>query len=83
MASLLCYFGQSKQSLTRLSVIPISKCPALPCTPFENQSNLVQLITLKATGLLTKHSMNEGESATDIYRVIFMFKILPHTNVTC
>ena len=41
----LCLSGQSK-SLTRLGVFPISKCPVLSCTPFENQSSQVQLITL-------------------------------------
>ena len=34
-------------------LFPISKCPAFPCTPFENQSSQVQLITLKATYLPT------------------------------
>ena len=46
-----CYYGQSKQSLTKCNIFPISKCPALSCTPFENQSSQVQLITLKATYL--------------------------------
>ena len=50
--NMLCHFGQSKQSLTRLSVFPISQCPAFSCTPFENQCSQVQFITLKATYLL-------------------------------
>ena len=44
---------------------PISKCPALSCTPFENQSSQVQIDYLKSH-LLAQHSMNEGESATDL-----------------
>ena len=32
---LLCYCGQSKQSLTKCNVFPISKCPALPHTPLK------------------------------------------------
>ena len=32
---MLCYFGQSKQSLTKRNVFPISKCPALPSTPLK------------------------------------------------
>ena len=31
----LCYCGQSKQSLTKHNVFPISKCPALPSTPLK------------------------------------------------
>ena len=27
-----CQFGQSKQSLSKCNVLPISKCPASPCT---------------------------------------------------
>ena len=46
-----CHFGQSQQSPTKCNVFPISKCPASSCTPFENQSRQVQLITLKATYL--------------------------------
>ena len=45
---MLCHCGQSKQSLTKCNVFPMSKCPALSCTP-ENQSSQVHLITLKAT----------------------------------
>ena len=48
---MLCHFSQSKQSLTKCNVFPIPQCPALTCTPFENQSSPVQLITLKATYL--------------------------------
>ena len=48
---MLCYCGQSKQSLTKCNVFPTSKCPALPHTPLKNQSSQVQLITLKATYL--------------------------------
>ena len=49
---MFCHCGQSKQSLTKCNVFfSISKCPALSCTPFENQSGQVQLITLKATYL--------------------------------
>ena len=47
----LCYCGQSKQSLTKCNVVPMSDCLALSCTPFKNQSRQVQLITLKATYL--------------------------------
>ena len=46
-----CHFGQSKQSLTKCNVFPISKCPALSTYSFESQSSPVQLITLKATYL--------------------------------
>ena len=48
---MLCHCGQSKQSLTKCKVSPILECPALSCTPFENQSCQVQLITLKVTYL--------------------------------
>ena len=48
---MLCHFSQSKQSLTKCNVFPMSKCLASSCTPFENQSNQVQLITLKVTYL--------------------------------
>ena len=48
---MLCYCGQSKQSLTKCNDFPISKCPALSYTPLKNQSSPVQLITLKATYL--------------------------------
>ena len=40
---------------------------------FENQSCQVQLITYFKSHLLAQHSMNEGESATDL-RVIFNVK---------
>ena len=51
--------------MTRLSVFPTSKCPALSCTPFENQSSQVQLMTLKVA-YFSYHSVNECESAMDI-----------------
>ena len=48
---------------------PISKCPALSCTPFEKSIKSSAIDYFKSH-LLAQHSMNEGESATDL-RVIF------------
>ena len=64
---MFCHLGQSIQSLTKLSVFHISECPALLCTPFENQSSQVHLITLKVI-YFPYYSKNEDASSTDIER---------------
>ena len=60
-----CHVGQSKQSLTKCNVFPISQMSCIVTYSSESQSSPVQLITLKAT-YLPNILLNEGESATDL-----------------
>ena len=49
---MFCHFRSEQTIPDQMQCsFPISKCPAFSCTPFENQSSQVQLITLKATYL--------------------------------
>ena len=71
-----CYYGQSKQSLAKCNASPIPECPALSCAPFEKSIQSSATDYFKSH-LLAHHSMNEGESATNL-RVIFNLK---HYNI--
>ena len=48
---LFCHCGQSKQSLTKCNVFPISQMSCISTYSFESQSSPVQLLTLKVTYL--------------------------------